>query len=822
MARTLLLRAREARLSQDSALRAYDAKSYLRMSVGMGVRSFGTEKLLMRTEQVARVRWSRGSGVWVEPTGARAAFPMGRADADMSGATPIPYFPGRESLWIPSSEMGVARAEVDENDLIHPLAIGAEAYYRYATGDSLTFRLPDGKTIAVRELRITARRPAWRTFVGSFWFDVARGSLVRATYRLAEDIDLWNLAQEDEQHRLDSLRERARTDTGAAAKAAAKELHDNTPGLKEKIAFKLIQGTFRPMRASLSAVTVEYGLYDGRFWLPKLNVAEAQMQAGFMRIPIRWEERFQFNSVNGGDSLPPVPASAPGGTAADTLLVTGGNITLGSGGDDRLIRMDMSPAARAAREDSLVRRYNARADSLRARIAAARARGDSSQVRELTRMAEYYAAQARLVLRRREACAHDSTYVSGTTTRFDGAVRVAVRMPCNPERLANSPDLPGSIYEPGETLFDSADRDALLGALGLSLQPGWGPLKPQFFTGLSYMRYNRIESFSIGGAMTETLGAGYKADAVARYGFGDRTPNGELSLSRSNGRTDVRVGVFKRLSVANDDWGDPLSVSSSIGNLISARDEGFYYRSWGAELAGVHEVPGRLGSAAVRWRLFAEQQHSAGTQPNTQASLGDLWGNPRFGPNIDATALTAIGGGADVGRAFGLDPTAFHLTTRVRLEGAFTHRADSLGNTSYGRSLVEATLSRSLGWLATSLTGATGVGVGDLPIQRAFYVGGLQTVRGQSARLDGTARVGDTFWLGRAELGLGRSAAFRPAVFYDVGWAGDRRDYTTPGRPLSGAGAGLSMLEGLFRVDVARGIWPERDWKVYAYLGARF
>src|SRR5689334_9022052 len=40
-ARTLLARARVARLAQDSALRAYDAKTYQRLSVGMGFRRFG-------------------------------------------------------------------------------------------------------------------------------------------------------------------------------------------------------------------------------------------------------------------------------------------------------------------------------------------------------------------------------------------------------------------------------------------------------------------------------------------------------------------------------------------------------------------------------------------------------------------------------------------------------------------------------------------------------------------------------------------------------------------------------------------------------------
>ena len=33
---------------------------------------------------------------------------------------------------------------------------------------------------------------------------------------------------------------------------------------------------------------------------------------------------------------------------------------------------------------------------------------------------------------------------------------------------------------------------------------------------------------------------------------------------------------------------------------------------------------------------------------------------------------------------------------------------------------------------------------------------------------------------------------------------------------------GVSFLDGLFRVDVSRGIWPERRWRTDIYLGARF
>ena len=83
------------------------------------------------------------------------------------------------------------------------------------------------------------------------------------------------------------------------------------------------------------------------------------------------------------------------------------------------------------------------------------------------------------------------------------------------------------------------------------------------------------------------------------------------------------------------------------------------------------------------------------------------------------------------------------------------------------------------------------------------------------------AGVGDAYWMARAELGRG-SVGWRPVIFYDIGWAGPRGDWREPGRPLSGAGAGLSILDGLLRLDVSRGIYPERQWRFDSYFEARF
>ena len=200
-ARDLLLRARAARLSQDSALTGYDASSYERMSVGMGFKRIGRDRLLMRGERASHVMWQRDKGAIVDVTGQRSVFPMldgvGKGDMDISGeAGDIPYAPGRETLWIGS---GLAKAHVNESEMIHPLAEGAEAYYTYASGDSVTFQLPGGQRIELRELRIRPRQPKWNVGVGSLWFDASTAHLVRAVYRMAQEMDIFAVAKQESQ-----------------------------------------------------------------------------------------------------------------------------------------------------------------------------------------------------------------------------------------------------------------------------------------------------------------------------------------------------------------------------------------------------------------------------------------------------------------------------------------------------------------------------------------------------------------------------------------------------------------------------------------------
>lgn len=750
-ARELLLRARDARLRQDSSLQSYDAKTYQRISVGLGFRAIGRDRLMVRTEVASRVRWSRGGGALVEITGERAVAPAfgGTADFEPQMTSPVPYYPGKEALWIGGS--GLARAEVDDRELVHPIALGSEAYYRYSSGDSLIFTLPDGARITLKELRVEPRRPEWRLSVGSFWFDASTGQLVRAVYRFSAPMDIWAVAREESKRSKEDPSRR-----GGMNELRELEEEDDVPGW--------VRGMMSPLKANLEAVTIEYGLFGGRFWLPRTQSAVANAQASFMRIPVRIEESFTYNSVNGPEAMPALPP--PPKSIWDSLFA-----------GDTTPRRNLSPQERRARN------------------------------REIARVAGEVAE--RRTQQREKECAETGSYTR-EWDRYEGSLRMAVKQLCDSTRLATSPDLPPSIYDSGEQLFGASERDELLKSLDFSLQSGWAPQPIVLQYGLGQTRYNRVEGFSTGIGGSTELGQGYSLDGSLRIGTGDWSPNAELGAARSNGRTTWRLGGYKRLAVAND-WGAPLSFGAGLGALLFGRDDGFYYRSAGLDLTRT------ITSANLTTRLFAE--HHSEAEVNTRFSVARAFGTgTEFGENIVATRGNVMGLAIKDVRSAGLDPQGWRAFSELRLEGGyFDPGADSLSADFYTRAALDLTVSRGLGQrAAASLT--VGAGIADkAPIQRLFLLGGTETVRGQRPGTQG----GDTYWMSRLELGRGIAAA-RGVIFGDIGWAGPRDLWSHPGRPMSGAGVGVSFLDGLVRADLARGIYPSKRFRFDLYLEARF
>lgn len=709
--RTLFYKARAARMTQDSALLSYDVNAYQRISAGIGFNRLGRDRLIFRNEQSGRIRWHRDVGIWMDVTGARTVLPgipaigereakKGLAEAS-DGMLPVPYFPGYEPLW---GGPEAAQQDILEAGPIHPLAEGSEAYYTYRMGDSVSITLPDRRTIQLRAIDVRPRETRWDAVVGTLWFDLASGQLVRAAYRFAVPMQIDAFVREQDP-----------------------DAFEDVPVWVKPMIF--------PMHGEISAITIEYGIYEQRFWLPRLRTAEGTGKASFMRVPFRMEQVFKYNSVNG-----------------------------------------------LAWRDSV----------LDVRAAYLRARRDS----------------VRMGLRRINQCDTSEFRVSANR-RFGGGdarVPVAVRMPCDLATLETSADLPASIYDPGDELFDLKARDALITeALSMGAQP---PLtldprklpRPEWTRGLRLMRYNRIEGLSGGIGGTQTIGGGWALAGMARIGIADLYPNGEVSLTRSNIASAAFVSGYRRLVPAGD-WGNPLSFGSSLSAVLFGRDEAFYYRTAGVELGGRRER-----GTPYEWRFFAERQSSA--IPKSDFSLaGDL-----AMPNISARQGWIGGTVLRAKPAYGSNPNGFRVFSDLRAEAATT------GDSTYLRGALDLTFTGAAGKLVGALTLSGAGSMGSLPPQRRWYLGGAHTIRGQSPD---TAQSGNAYWMTRGELSR-TVYGMRPVLFADLGWTGNRARVADVGRPLSGAGAGMSLLDGLIRFDIARGIHPRRQWRVDLYVDAVF
>ena len=91
-------------------------------------------------------------------------------------------------------------------------------------------------------------------------------------------------------------------------------------------------------------------------------------------------------------------------------------------------------------------------------------------------------------------------------------------MPCDTTALLHSAELPPSIYDNGEQLFDLKERDQLVKELTIGLQPGWDPQPYEWHYGIenSLIRYNRVDALDAGVQVSRDFGSGYTGSFEAR------------------------------------------------------------------------------------------------------------------------------------------------------------------------------------------------------------------------------------------------------------------------------------------------------------------
>jgi len=414
--------------------------------------------------------------------------------------------------------------------------------------------------------------------------------------------------------------------------------------------------------------------------------------------------------------------------------------------------------------------------------------------------------RARVRAEVRIGSAPDSTRHRERHERGDSAFPVVVVMPSDTAVLAESPYLPPAIFDPGQGLVSETELREIGRAAGLHLAPPfparagfrWAPKDP------TLLRYNRVEGLSFGARLDAESGA-LALDASARIGWADRVPNADLGLTRSTTGLRLRLGGHYRLAAA-DPAARPFGVGNSLGALLFGRDDGDYFRALGAELTG---APALARPQWITWRLYAERQRAV--EKETDAGLARLFdGSHRFRDNVAAARADQLGANLTVRGQRGADPARLVLGADVYLEGA-------TGTFDFARGALTTRVASPLPLgFAAALELAAGSSLGTVPPQSLWYLGGPTTLRGYG----GAAAVGESFWRGRLEVAA-RSPAARFALFGDAGWAGARRDFADnapfAGKPLLAWGVGASFLDGLVRLDLARGLRSPAGWRVDLY-----
>ncbi|MES2306630.1 MAG: BamA/TamA family outer membrane protein [Gemmatimonadota bacterium] len=270
----LVTRARQARQRNERLVTAYTTTVSSRM--GVGIKALLRDRMLYREEMVAKISWKRDSPSRIEFIGARSSSPIAergdRVPGELSGN-------GRDLVFDPSADyLRIVGADGDPEGFSYPLREGGEADYTFALGDSTTIGLPGGKKIRILALQVTPRRSDWKLMSGTLWFDAETFGLVRAAFRPARPFEM-------------------RRDLDA----------DDMKDVPKYI----------NARGEVKFITLEYGLYENRWWMPRFVAIDAVGSMGsWMNVPFRLERVYRDYEVEGGVAPDPASTFRPAGRVA--------------------------------------------------------------------------------------------------------------------------------------------------------------------------------------------------------------------------------------------------------------------------------------------------------------------------------------------------------------------------------------------------------------------------------------------------------------------------------------------------------------------------
>lgn len=248
--RALIERAIERHHAQDTAVSDYRARLQYRLSASASSRRWGASVPLGVEDQAMQVAWQRPNDLRVDVVGRRArAF---SPSSELSSVFTHPWFVPRgvgDSVRIFSDEIPATGA-------LHPLASGGPGWYRYALSDSLRIAVPGAGALKLYAVTVQPRRVGPSLITGRLWIDSASAEVVRWSFRYVGTA-LWVKPGEE-----------------GRDSSSARRLN----GLVNRV-------------LQIDA-DLEYGLQEGRFWLPY-----RQTIAGVVRIPIVSSTAISFQAV---------------------------------------------------------------------------------------------------------------------------------------------------------------------------------------------------------------------------------------------------------------------------------------------------------------------------------------------------------------------------------------------------------------------------------------------------------------------------------------------------------------------------------------------
>jgi hypothetical protein len=339
---------------------------------------------------------------------------------------------------------------------------------------------------------------------------------------------------------------------------------------------------------------------------------------------------------------------------------------------------------------------------------------------------------------------------------------------------------------------------ALLGSARLSGLPRW---RLSVGSVSSALRYNRAEGMAVGLGASYVPARPWRGDVYVGYATGPGQPLGHVVVRREragSGATTLRLSYREAHDVSISP-GVPGAINT-LSSMFMARDYLDLHQATGARLAV--RLPlggGLLGSAEVAAERHANVELTQSTAPFSDGARF------REVAAMDAGRLASISAGIQRPAAHA---GAWTWGGSARLE------AGMFGGSAYVRPVIDAAVGRASADHARAVrfAGAAGLVSAAAPAQRLFLLGGAGTLpgyiyRGFSgtrfglARLEASGAVMEPWLRVRAVAAAGAAGGLPAPGGAAAGWMSG----PTNGLRTS-AGAGVSLLWDMLRIDAVRGL----------------